>query len=234
MNMGYMGYFIIVGLFALIGKLVSSRLKSKFEKYSKMPTPNGMSGADIAQKMLDDNNISNVTISMGQGMLTDHYNPLKREVKLSPEVYQGRHISAAAVAAHECGHAIQHANSYPLLGMRSAIVPLVQASSKVQGILFGVGIFFMSTNSPIFLWIAIATFGITALFSVVTLPVEFDASDRALKWLNSSKILPPAEHAGAKDALKWAAMTYLVAAIGAVVQVLYWVMLLMNRGGNRA
>lgn len=233
--MGYMGYFIIVGVFALLGRVVSGRLRSKFAKYSQMPTPNGMTGAQIAQKMLDDRGITNVTISQGQGVLTDHYNPLKKEVKLSPEVYNGRHISAAAVAAHECGHAVQHATSYPFLGFRSAIVPLVQASSKVQSILFGIGIFMMSTNSSIFLIIAIATFGITALFSVITLPVEFDASKRALNWLNDSRILPQREHEGAKDALKWAAMTYVVAALGAVVQVLYWIMIFMNRGsGQRA
>ncbi len=232
--MGYMGYFIIVGVFALIGRVVSGRLKSKFEKYSQMPTPNGMSGAEIAAKMLADYGITNVTISQGQGMLTDHYNPLKKEVKLSPAVYQGRNVSAAAVAAHECGHAVQHAKSYPFLGMRSAIVPIVQASSKIQAILFGVGIYFMTGNNPIFIWIAIATFGITALFSVVTLPVEFDASKRALEWLNTSRILPEREYAGAKDALKWAAMTYVVAALSAVVQVLYWLMILMNSRGSRA
>ena len=226
--MGYMGYFIIVGVFALIGRLVSGRLRSKFEQYSRMPTPNGMSGAEIAQKMLNDYGITNVTISQGQGMLTDHYNPLKREVKLSPPVYQGRNVSAAAVAAHECGHAVQHAKSYPFLGFRSAIVPIVQASSKIQGILFGIGIYFMTGNNPIFLWVAIATFGITALFSVITLPVEFDASKRALEWLNTSRTLPQREYEGAKDALKWAAMTYVVAALAAVVQVLYWIMMLMS------
>ena len=169
MSMGYMGYFVIVGVFALLGKVVSGRLKSKFAQYSQMPTPNGMTGADIAHKMLEDYGIHDVKISMGRGMLSDHYNPLKKEVKLSPDVYQGRHVSAAAVAAHEVGHAVQHAKAYPFLGMRSAIVPFVQASSKVQGILFGFGIYFMSTNSPIFLIAAIATFGITAFFSVVTL-----------------------------------------------------------------
>lgn len=234
MSMGYMGYFVIVGVFALIGKLVSGRLRSKFAQYSRMPLPSGLSGAEVAQKMLDDYGITNVTISMGKGMLSDHYNPLKKEVKLSPDVYQGRNVSAAAVAAHECGHAIQHAKSYPFLGMRSAIVPIVQASSKIQGILFGVGIYFMTGNNPIFLWVAIATFGITALFSVITLPVEFDASKRALNWLNTSKLLPEREYYGAKDALKWAAMTYVVAALSAVVQVLYWLMLLMNSRGNRA
>jgi Zn-dependent membrane protease YugP len=231
--MGSMGYFAIVGVFALIGRLVSGRLKSKFAQYCKMPTPNGMTGADIAQKMLEDYGIHDVKISMGQGMLSDHYNPLKKEVKLSPDVYQGRHVSAAAVAAHEVGHAVQHAKAYPFLGMRSAIVPFVQASSKVQGILFGVGIYFMSTSSPIFLIAAIATFGITAFFSLVTLPVEFDASNRALDWLNSSKILPEREHTGAKDALKWAAMTYVVGALSAVVQVLYWGLMFMNNR-NRA
>lgn len=236
MGMGYMGYFVIVGVFALIGKVVSGRLKSKFAQYSQMPTPNGMTGADIAHKMLEDYGIHNVKISMGKGMLSDHYNPLKKEVKLSPDVYQGRHVSAAAVAAHEVGHAVQHAKAYPFLGMRSAIVPFVQASSKIQGVLFGFGIYFMSTDNPIFLIAAIATFGITAFFSVVTLPVEFDASKRALEWLNSSQVLPQREHEGAKDALKWAAMTYVVGALSAVVQVLYWGLMLMNsrRGGNRA
>lgn len=228
--MGSMGYFIIAGVFALIGKLVSSRLHSKFKKYSQVPTPNGMTGAQIAQQMLDNYGISNVTISQGQGTLTDHYNPLKKEVKLSPDVYNGRNIAAAAVAAHECGHAVQHATAYPMLGFRSAIVPLVQVSSKIQGFMFGIGIFFlMGSNSPIFLLVAIATFGITALFSVVTLPVEFDASKRALNWLDSSNTLPQREYEGAKDALKWAAMTYVVSALSAVVQLLYWVMVYMNR-----
>lgn len=232
--MGYMGYFIIVGVFALLGQVVGGRLRSKFKKYSQMPTPNGMTGAQIAQKMLNDYNVTGVRISEGRGTLTDHYNPLKKEVKLSPDVYHGRHISAAAVAAHEVGHAIQHATAYPFLGFRSAIVPLVQASSKVQGILFGIGIYFMTGNSPIFLLVAIATFGITALFSVITLPVEFDASKRALDWLNQSGFMPQREYEGAKDALKWAAMTYVVAALGAVVQVLYWVMLFMNQRDSRA
>lgn len=234
--MSYIGYIVIIGVFSLLGKLASSRLKSKFALYSQMPTPNGMTGKDIAQKMLEDYNIRDVKIEQGQGFLSDHYNPLSKVVKLSPDVYNGQHISAAAVAAHECGHAVQHNKSYPFLGVRSAIVPFVQASSKVQGVLFGFGIYFLSMDSPIFLMVAIATFGITAFFSTVTLPVEFDASKRALDWLDSSGTLPEKEYNGAKDALKWAAMTYVVGALSSIAQLLYWVLMYMNRQnrGHRA
>ena len=225
----YMGLFIIGGIFTVIGMFISNRLKSTFKKYEQVGLQNGMSGAEIAQAMLRHYGIYDVKIVEGQGFLSDHYNPQSKTVSLSPAVFRGRNVSAAAVASHECGHAVQHAEQYSMLQMRSALVPLVQFSATVQQYLFTfafimVGVF----NSPIVLLIAIGLFGITALFSVVTLPVEFDASKRALAWLESSNTTTSTEYKGAKNALWWAAMTYVSAALAAVVQVLYLVIVLLN------
>ncbi|MEO0732526.1 MAG: zinc metallopeptidase [Bacteroidota bacterium] len=217
-------YFIIIGFFALVGMVVSGRLKSKFKKYSQVPMTNGLSGAEVAQKMLDHYNIRDVQIVPGQGFLTDHYNPQTKTISLSPEVYQGRSVSAAAVAAHECGHAVQHAEAYTWLKFRSAMVPVVQLASKAQSFLFIflIGGFAAGVGGDFLMQIIIISFGITALFSVVTLPVEFDASNRALAWLERSRVATGIQHDGAKDALWWAAMTYVVSALSAITVFLYF------------
>ncbi|PHN08080.1 zinc metallopeptidase [Flavilitoribacter nigricans] len=221
----YMIYIVLTGIFSLIGAAVSNRLRSKFAHYSKIPLSNGMSGRDVAQAMLDAYGIGDVQITQGQGFLTDHYNPLKKTVTLSPEVYNGRNISAAAVAAHECGHAVQHAKSYAWLKLRSAIVPVVQFAARAQQVLllFAIGSISMGGGQTLLL-ITIAAFAITTAFSLITLPVEFDASKRALAWLESSNITRGAEQEGAKDALWWAAMTYVVAALSSLV-ILIWLIL---------
>jgi Zn-dependent membrane protease YugP len=226
LSSGYFIYIAITGVFTLIGMVVSNRLKAKFHQYSQMRMSNGKSGAEVAADMLRYFGITDVKISMGQGMLTDHYNPLKKEVKLSPDVYQGRSVAAAAVAAHECGHAVQHAKGYAWLQMRSAIVPVVQVASGLQNILlmFAVGGFVVGFAGEVILLITCIVFGITALFSLITLPVEFDASNRALAWLDSSGYTSGREHAGAKDALWWAAMTYVVAALSALAAFFYFLL----------
>ncbi|MCO6484247.1 MAG: zinc metallopeptidase [Saprospiraceae bacterium] len=225
-----MGLIIISIVFTGIGMLISGRLKSKFARYSQMPTGSGLSGAEVARQMLEHFGIRDVRIVQGEGMLTDHYNPQTKTVSLSPEVFQGRHVAAAAVAAHECGHAVQHANAYAMLQMRSALVPVVQISASLQQYLFMFGLVGMASfNSPIILMIAIAAFGVTTLFSLITLPVEFDASRRALVWLDSSNVARGQEYDGAKDALSWAALTYVAAALAALVQLLYLVMMFLNR-----
>ena len=231
-----MGYYLIIGLATLVGFVVSNRLKSKFKKYSQVPVRSGRSGAEIAKQMLDHYGIYDVQITQGQGMLTDHYNPMKKTIALSPEVYQGRSVAAAAVAAHECGHAVQHAKAYSMLTVRSGLVPIVQASSKIQqflfmGFLFGAGS--QGIGGPIgnmFMLALVATFGVTALFALVTLPVEFDASRRALVWLDDSGNTNGIEYDGAKDALWWAAMTYVASALSALMMFLYFLMMM---AGNR-
>lgn len=227
---GYGIYIIITLIFSGIGAVVSNRLKSKFKHYSQVPMTSGMSGAEVAARMLADYNIHDVKITMGKGMLTDHYNPLKKEVKLSPDVYQGRSVAAAAVAAHEVGHAVQHANSYVWLTFRSAIVPVVNLAAKAQQFLlyFALGGLAVS-GGHIILLITIAAFAITAAFSAITLPVEFDASNRALKWLESSNLAAGQQLAGAKDALWWAAMTYVVQALASFATLLYLVSIFMGR-----
>jgi len=223
-----MSYLILAGLLMLVSWLVSNRLKNKFEKYSKLQLQNGMSGAEIAEKMLADHGIRDVRVISTPGQLTDHYNPVDKTVNLSESVYNQRNAAAAAVAAHECGHAVQHATAYSWLTMRSKLVPIVSvASSYVQWILIG-GILMMQTF-PQLLLIGIVIFAATTLFSIVTLPVEYDASNRALAWLENKRMLTHQEHDGAKDALKWAARTYVVAAIGSVATLLYYVMIYMNR-----
>lgn len=225
-------YFIILGFFTLVGWLISSRLKSKFNHYAKVPLSNGMTGAEVAREMLNHYRISDVQITQGQGFLTDHYNPLKKVVTLSPHVYQGRSVAAAAVAAHECGHAVQHATAYSMLTMRSKLVPLVQLSSRMQqflfmGMIMGIGVGAGAVGN----WLLMAlvfTFGMTALFSLVTLPVEFDASKRALVWLDNSGVARGSEYEGAKDALWWAAMTYVTQALSALVLFLYFLLSFMG------
>ncbi len=225
---GYGIYYIIVILFSVVGMIVSGRLKSKFNKYSKVPLNANLSGAEVAAKMLQHFGINDVTIKMGQGMLTDHYNPVTKVVNLSPDVYQGRSIASAAVAAHECGHAVQHAKDYPFLKMRSTLVPVVQFASMTQQYLLLVA--FMLFNAfPQIMILPIIAFGITALFSLITLPVEFDASNRALVWLKSSNVAVGKEYDGARDALKWAAMTYVVAALNALVMFLYFLLKYTSR-----
>lgn len=227
------GFLVITGIFSFIGMMVSNRLKSKFKQYSQVPLRNGMSGKEIAEAMLNHYGIHDVAIVEGKGFLTDHYNPMKKVVNLSPNVYHGRHISAAAVAAHECGHAVQHANAYAWLQFRSAIVPVVSVASRAQQFLlmFALGAWGVGNNS-ILLLITIATFFVTTLFSVITLPVEFDASNRALAWLDNSGVMRGGEYDGAKDALKWAAMTYVVAALSALVILLYLLMKLSASNRN--
>lgn len=219
---------ILMGGIMLTSWLVSSRLKNKFEKYSKLPLNNGMSGAEIAEKMLADHGITDVTVISTPGRLTDHYNPADKTVNLSEAVYNQRNAAAAAVAAHECGHAVQHATAYSWLELRSQLVPVVNiASNYVQWILIG-GIFMMKIF-PSLLLIGIVLFAATTLFSIITLPVEYDASNRALAWLENKNMLTRDEQAGAKDALKWAARTYVVAAIGSIATLLYYIMIYMNR-----
>jgi uncharacterized protein len=220
--------YAIVILFSIAGFAVSSMLKSKFSKYGKVGLSSGMSGAEVADKMLNYYGISDVKITMGQGMLTDHYNPLTKTVNLSPEVFEGRSISAAAVAAHECGHAVQHATAYPFLKMRSSLVPVVQIASSMQQFLLIIAFITLSSIPQIML-ITVIAFGITALFSLITLPVEFDASRRALAWLDGSSTAVGKEYDGAKDALKWAALTYVVAALSALVMFVYLLFRFLNR-----
>jgi len=228
---GYMTYIIITMIFAGIGSLVSGRLKSKFKQYAKVPMTSGLAGAEVAQKMLDFYNVIDVKIVMGKGFLTDHYNPATKTVSLSPEVFQGRHVSAAAVASHECGHAIQHAEAYAWLGFRSKMVPVVQVASRMQSMIFMAAIAMASTQlGPTIMLGAIAVFGATTLFAVITLPVEFDASRRALNWLDNSGVATGIQHEGAKDALWWAAMTYVVSALSSVAVLFY---LILQYAGSR-
>jgi len=221
-------YWVLIGGIMLVSWLVSNRLKNKFEKYSKLHLQNGMSGAEIAEKMLADHGIRDVRVISTPGRLTDHYNPADKTVNLSEAVYNQRNAAAAAVAAHECGHAVQHATAYSWLTMRSKLVPVVSvASNYVQWILIA-GIL-MVNSFPQLLLVGIVIFAATTLFSLITLPVEYDASNRALAWLENKRMLTQQEQAGAKDALTWAARTYVVAAIGSIATLLYYVMIYMNR-----
>ncbi len=219
-------YFILIGAIALFSWIVSSRLKSKFEKYSKVQLRNGMSGAEIAEKMLSDNGIYDVKVISTPGRLTDHYNPTNKTVNLSEAVYNQRNAAAAAVAAHEVGHAVQHAQAYSWLQMRSKMVPVIGvASSMSQWLVMGGLILGIADKSGIGMTVAVIgliCMAIATTFSFVTLPVEYDASNRALAWLKNKNMLSQQEYAGAEDALKWAARTYLVAALGALANLLYW------------
>jgi len=226
-----LGIIFISLLFMVIGMAVQFRLKSKFSTYSKIPTGSGLSGKEIAEKMLHDNGIFDVTVISVDGFLSDHYDPTKKTVNLSPDVYSGRNISAAAVAAHECGHAVQHKNAYSMLTLRSALVPVVQISSNLAQwvILIGLGLFTFGGGNQIILLIGIILFAASTLFSVVTLPVEFDASARALKWLESSHITSAEEHDKAKDALKWAALTYVIAALASIALLVQYILIYQGR-----
>ncbi len=219
-------YIIIIGAIALFSWLVSSRLKSKFEQYSKISLRNGMSGAEIAEKMLADHGISDVKVISTAGRLTDHYNPMDKTVNLSEAVYNQRNAAAAAVAAHEVGHAVQHAQAYSWLTMRSKMVPMVNISSNLsQWLIMGGLILGFASKSGIGFYVAVAGLILMAIatsFSFITLPVEYDASNRALAWLKNKNMLGQQEYAGAEDALKWAARTYVVAALGALASLLYW------------
>ncbi len=222
---GYGIYLIITLVFAGIGGLISSRLKSKFTHYSQVPMPSGLSGAQVARRMLDFYGIRDVQIVAGQGTLNDHYNPSTKTVSLSPEVFEGRNVAAAAVASHECGHAVQHAKGYAWLQFRSKMVPVVQVASKFQSILLMLAVAGIAGGfGDTLLLVTICVFGVTTLFSLMTLPVEFDASNRALRWLEESGTATGELHAGAKDALWWAAMTYVVAALSALA-ILFWLIL---------
>jgi len=223
MGSGYMVYYLLAGALTMVGMWVSSRLKSKFAAYSKINVRSGMSGKDVAEEMLRHYNVQGVKVVMGQGFLSDHYNPLSKTVSLSPDVYQGRHVAAVAVAAHEVGHAVQHDTAYSMLKLRSALVPAVKAASIAQGPLLMFA-FMMAATIPSLMLVVIAAFAVTTLFSFITLPVEFDASKRALAWLDQAEVTSDEEHEGAKDALWWAAMTYVSAALSSLVILLYLVL----------
>lgn len=225
---------IISVVFMVLGMLVQYRLKQKFTEYGQVPTSSGMSGKEIAEKMLRDNGIYDVQVVSVDGFLSDHYDPTQKTVNLSPDVYAGRSVSAAAVAAHECGHAVQHATAYSMLMLRSKLVPAVQLSTTLSQwvILAGIGFMGLGGGNQTVLLIGIVLFAISTLFSLVTLPVEFDASARALKWLDTSRITQPKEHDQAKDALKWAALTYVVAALASVAMLLEYVMIYLGRSDD--
>ena len=218
--------------FMIIGGIVNSKLKSKFKKYSKIATKSGMSGKEIAEKMLTDNGIMDVKVISVPGKLTDHYNPMDKTVNLSPDVYQGRHVSAAAVAAHECGHAVQHANAYQWLQMRSEMVPVVNYSNKMMSMIFLLGIFGVTFLKIISFYQLILLFiflqAIVTIFSLITLPVSLMLVKRALVWLRSSGITDDKELIFANDALKWAASTYIVAALAATTYLLYYISILRD------
>lgn len=226
-----MGIWILLIVIGIVSMIVQTRFKNKFKKYSEMPLTSGMSGAEIAQKMLHDNNIYDVNIVSVEGQLTDHYNPGDRTVNLSPEVYHGRSVAAAAVAAHECGHAVQHATAYSWLQFRSSMVPIVNFSSKIVSFTLMIGVMLaVFSESYLLLQIGVAALTVTTVFSFITLPVEFDASKRALVWLDRANVTHNSEeHEGAKDALKWAAMTYVIAALSALVTLLYYASILLGR-----
>jgi Zn-dependent membrane protease YugP len=225
---------LFIGLFFMaIGWLVSSRLKSKFKEYSQTPLSKDLTGGEIARLMLADNGIRDVQVTAVEGQLTDHYNPATKTVNLSQEVYHGRNAAAAAVASHECGHAVQHANAYSMLQLRSAMVPIQNVSASILNFIFMAMIFggmFAQSILPMktAILVMIVCYGVFALFALITLPVEFDASRRALAWIDSRGIVTRSEHGMAKDALKWAAMTYVVAAIGAITTLIYYVMMFLG------
>jgi Zn-dependent membrane protease YugP len=229
-----MGQIIILGFFMLLSWIVSSQLKSRFRRYSQIPVNYGITGRDVAEKMLRENGINDVSVISVQGQLTDHYNPVDKTVNLSQDVYSGNSVAAAAVAAHETGHAIQHATAYAPLKLRSALVPVQNITSKVMNIIFLV-MFFGAVALPKFLnfdvalIIIIACYGVFTLFSMITLPVEINASQRALAWLNNSNITGYDTAPQAKDALKWAAYTYVVAALSSLAMLLYYVFLFLGR-----
>jgi uncharacterized protein len=229
-----MGILAVSVVFMLIGMLVQFQLKSRFAQYAKVPTSSGLSGKEIAEKMLKDSGIYDVKVISSQGFLSDHYNPLNKTVNLSPDVYEGRHVSAAAVAAHECGHAVQHATAYSMLMLRSRLVPMVNISSQLSQIVLiaGLGMYGLGGGNTTVLLIGIIMFAVTTLFSVITLPVEFDASARALKWLDNTNITRGDEHTKAKDALKWAALTYVVSALASVAMLVQYILIYQSRSNS--
>ncbi|MCX2744847.1 zinc metallopeptidase [Mangrovivirga sp. M17] len=225
--------WIIFIVFGIISFAVSQKLKSKFKKYSKIGLQNGLTGAEVARLMLADNNIHDVKVTCVQGELTDHYNPAHKTVNLSEAVYHGNSAASAAVASHECGHAVQHANAYSMLKVRSALVPIQNVSAKILNIvviasIFGGAFLFNSFPFQSILLIIIGAYSVMTLFSLVTLPVEFDASKRALAWVKNRNIVTTSEYGMAKDALKWAAMTYVVAAIASLVTLMYYISLFLG------
>lgn len=226
-----MYWILFIGIM-VVSLIVQTRFRNKFKKYSEMPLSNGMSGAEIAQKMLHDNGIYDVQVLSIPDRLGDHYNPSDKTVNLSPEVYSGRSVAAAAVAAHECGHAVQHAKAYKWLGFRSAMVPMVNVASKLTSWVLMIGVMlFAFGGNPWLLAVGVGALAITTIFSFITLPVEFDASNRALAWLNHAGVTYNGEeHEGAKDALKWAAMTYVVAALASLATLAYYAFIFF---GNR-
>ena len=229
---GLTGYYLIAGVMLVLGMIVQGRLKSKFRQYGEVPLRNGLTGREVAEQMLHDNGIYDVTVVSTPGFLSDHYDPSKKTVNLSADVYGSDSVAAAAVAAHECGHAVQHAAAYAPLKMRSALVPLVQVSSTLSQwvILAGLGFLFGGRGNPTILLIGIVLFAISTIFSVITLPVEYDASRRALAWLDTRPGMTTRdEHAQAADALKWAARTYVVAAISSIATLLYYILLFTGR-----
>lgn len=224
---------VIVVVFAGLGFIVSSKLKSKFKKYSQTPLQANLSGAEIARLMLTDNNIHDVQVVCVEGQLTDHYNPMNKTVNLSPDVFYGRNAAATAVSAHECGHAVQHATSYAWLKMRSALVPVQNISGKILNVVLIVSLlggFAMSLPYEIIGYIVVGAYSIMTLFTLVTLPVEFDASNRALAWVQTRNIVNRSEYAMSKDALHWAAMTYVVAALASLATLAYYIFVFF---GNR-
>lgn len=227
-----MMYYLILGVIFVVSMIVQNRLRSKFAHYSQVHLQNGMSGKEVAEKMLRDNGINDVQVISVPGQLTDHYNPVDKTVNLSEAVYMQRNAAAAAVAAHECGHAVQHAVGYSMLQFRSKMVPMVNISSRLLQFVLLSGIVVMaSSGNKTLLAIGVALFAVTTLFAFITLPVEYDASNRALKWLKTTGTVTSEEYAGAEDSLKWAARTYVVAALGSLAQLLYFASMLM--GGRR-
>lgn len=225
------GYWIIFGVFMILSLIVSQTLKSKFKKYSKVPLRSGLTGREVAEKMLRDNGITDVRVVSTPGFLSDHYNPVNKTLNLSDSVYNGNSVAAAAVAAHECGHAVQHATAYSWLTMRSAMVPMVQFGASWSQWILLAGLLLMGFSS-LGLWVlilGIILFGLTTIFSFITLPVEYNASNRALAWLNNTGLTSGTEHSYAEDALRWAARTYLVAALASLATLLYYVSLVMGR-----
>lgn len=230
---GHMGYYVLILVIGLLGYIVQARLQSVFAKYAREAIPGGMTGAEIAEKMLRENRIHNVRVTHVSGHLTDHFNPQTMTVNLSDSVYSSRSLSALAVACHECGHAVQHAQGYAPLVLRSQLVPLVSFASRAAQWVIIIGLILLATtNNSIVAWVGIGLIGLSALFSIVTLPVEYNASERALAWLSSSRTLQGEQVDHAREALRWAARTYLVAALGAIASVLYYVMLVMGSRRN--
>lgn len=225
-----LGMFALIIVIGVAGYIVQARLQSVFKKYSKVPFPDGLTGAEVAEKMLRDNNIRNVKVTHVKGNLTDHFNPQTMTVNLSDAVYASSSVAAAAVAAHECGHAVQHARGYAPLALRSQLVPVVQFASSAATWVILLGLVILATTqNELLCWIGVGMIGMTAIFSLVTLPVEYNASARALEWLQTSRTMQGAQLAQAKQALGWAARTYLVAALSAVASVLYYVFLILGR-----